>query len=237
MTCARQLSWREFRDRAPPATGERPPYYRGHASSSWNLLPSLFRDERLPTLAHYLEEVVPQVHEAVSGYLDVTLDLSRSRDLDRFLAILRRYDFPSPLLDWTLSPLVAAFFAFDAVRSTRSTHAAIWQLDTEASTFERLNLEVISAHPADNPVLVAQHGVHTRFLTEHALEPSPTLDGREECVLTRFDLPTTDARAALDDLAAAGIDAASLFPAGGAVCERLEQELSIEGRRLFQPQK
>jgi len=42
------------------------------------------------------------------------------------LAMLRHYGFPSPLLDWTLSPFVAAYFAFSPKPSASCRHVAIF---------------------------------------------------------------------------------------------------------------
>lgn len=228
-----QRNWSEFRDLVG---GEQVPgrLYRGQTRPSWRLEPSLFRLEHRPTLGRYLAEVVPEVHAAVSGALDLTLNLSLSHDLSRFLTILRRYDFPSPLLDWTRSPLIAAFFAFDRALAAASSHVAIWQLDVTASAFATMPLEVVTPHPSDNLTLLAQNGVHLRFLTEQALDVEPTsFDVAPPEPLIRFDIPASEAPVALEELASIGIHAASLFPGGSEVCHSIEQELALERQRLF----
>lgn len=228
-----QRSWSEFRDLVG---GEQVPgrLYRGQASPSWRLQPSLFRLDHRPRLDRYLAVAVPEAHAAISGALDVQLDLSLPHDVSRFLTILRRYDFPSPLLDWTRSPLIAAFFALDRALAAPSSHVAIWQLDVTASAFATMPIEVVTPQPSDNPTLVAQDGVHLRFLTEQPLDLEPTsFDVAPPEPLIRFELPASEAPAALEELASIGIHAASLFPGGSDVCHSIEQELALERQRLF----
>jgi hypothetical protein len=233
MSSVRQLSWSAFRGLF---SGRQPPgrLFRGQASTAWRLQPSLFRLDHRPSLERYLAAVVPEVHSAVCGSLDLILNPSLPHDLSRFLTILRRYDFPSPLLDWTRSPLIAAFFAFDHADATASGRVALWQLDVTASAFETMPVEVVTPHPGDNPTLLAQDGVHLRFLTEQALDAEPTsFDEASPEPLVRFELPASEARVALDDLASLGIHAASLFPGGSDVCQSIEQELALERQRLL----
>jgi len=44
----------------------------------------------------------------------------------KYLIYLRHYGFPSPLLDWTRSPYIAAYFAFEKDPPERAKHVAIF---------------------------------------------------------------------------------------------------------------
>lgn len=121
--------------------GTRPPdlLFRGQQDASWYLETTLERqirsDLRLPSqtpvefsASDYLHKIycIKDEVEVRTGRKWVTPDHSEAQktlrdNLDRlppplyeFMAYLRHHNFPSPFLDWTTSPYVAAHFAFKA---------------------------------------------------------------------------------------------------------------------------
>jgi hypothetical protein len=98
------------------------PLFRGQADQSWPLVTTL---ERFSTKAwsvkgyhRLLVSVAPAVVSLTSKEWDVGQDGVIDEKYNgpppgyEFMIYLRHNGFPSPLLDWSRSPYVAAFFAF-----------------------------------------------------------------------------------------------------------------------------
>lgn len=98
--------------------------FRGMSDSGWKLQTSL---ERLGTPPHFIEEASLRSFEKYArvGTVSITSEWDR-------LAVAQHNGLPTRVLDWTISPLVAAHFATDE-RMYRSgpnaTDGIIWCVD------------------------------------------------------------------------------------------------------------
>jgi hypothetical protein len=130
---------REIKERSSNTIGHYSrPLYRGQANADWKLETTLERECKRPmTLEEYHDQYVSAAHTILSGYQQKhwkfdpqanakyqALDYQRVPNYE-FMAYLRHHGFPSPLLDWTSSPYVAAFFAFDPAYTSERV-AVFW---------------------------------------------------------------------------------------------------------------
>ncbi len=108
--------------------------FRGQANAAWNLTTTLERYTNdqisLPLYHRYLKRIKP----AVESYTGRTWDIGSEDDFSSdhiinlpgypMMVYVRHHGFPSPLLDWTLSPYIALFFAFSS--ESDSNNAAVY---------------------------------------------------------------------------------------------------------------
>lgn len=102
------------------------PLFRGHADDSWSLSTTLERFSPRPYLMNEYHRLLRAVQPAVLTFSSNVPTLSewnqKKADIPapppgyEFMIYLRHHGFPSPLLDWTRSPYVAALFAFQNAR-------------------------------------------------------------------------------------------------------------------------
>lgn len=105
--------------------------FRGQASAEWALSTTLERweatntsldrhYERIYTIRPEIESrtgerwdiLTPQEFRKRLNRGDIDMRVPRDREIYEYMVFLRHHGFPSPLLDWSRSPYVAAYFAF-----------------------------------------------------------------------------------------------------------------------------
>lgn len=110
------------------------PLFRGHSNASWKLQTTLerFTNRTFDEFAYY--QTIRAVKPAVVSLTQKEWDLPEFNQESiipvptgyEFMVYLRHHGFPSPLLDWTRSPYVAAFFAFRSPQLPKDGRVAIY---------------------------------------------------------------------------------------------------------------
>src|SRR5688572_1420814 len=83
-------------------------YFRGHASDSYNLIPSIYRENSIDYEDRLFREMVLRVPHEFAGY----------KSAIEHLVKMQHYGLPTRLLDITLNPLVALYFACTDLKNT-----------------------------------------------------------------------------------------------------------------------
>lgn len=115
--------------------------FRGQSNVNWELQTSLERKtETTMDVLKYVQMATSSVHEIesfigkdwhIKSYPDLRKEIEDTQDSFRvhlpsydYLVYLRHHGFPSPLLDWTESPYIAAYFAY--LDNTAREDAAVY---------------------------------------------------------------------------------------------------------------
>jgi hypothetical protein len=100
--------------------------YRGASDASRPLLTSL---DRLGATPHSKGDLEEHILRNFIRYSRPHLDRARPHDEWELLIAAQHHGVPTRLLDWTYSPLVAAFFATRPVPSGAASDRVVWRLD------------------------------------------------------------------------------------------------------------
>lgn len=185
-------------------------WFRGQSSSKWQLVSTLDRwrkfendEKRTQTYQEMLQEFKNEV------YLLGSEDDSIQNGDTKFELLARHHGLPSPLLDWTLSPFVAAYFAYvDASQDLTGDHVSIWRFDISKIDTSSENLILLSDKDmiSGNERALRQRSVFMR------VDKLDTIDHFvSKAALMRYDLPKCDRVPALKELNEMLVNATTLM--------------------------
>lgn len=231
-------SWQEMkRDLVPMLFGQDPFrlgrfLFRGCGNADWTLISSFDRqfgflpgDKRMAIWTSLLREFRESCAEHGVAHEIVADD-------NALLAFAQHHGLPTRLLDWSLSPYVAAFFAFrQALKTPDATRqVALWILDTRSSAWSaEMGVELVAPLASGNFRLRNQSGRFTYARTPHlTLEEYVSFVPTNDSPLTQVSLPSTEAVHAMPDLDAMGANATNLLPDWEGLAEGIAIRLELE---------
>lgn len=208
--------------------------YRGQPGA-WKLRTSFHRTSRTD-LSRYMDEDARILRRHLSPIVENKFDFGNPDGLGEFFHLVQHHGFPTPLLDWTESPYVAAYFAFRNPFSDDTGSVRIFE-------FARKAWEDNPRTPKDNHVSRVKPHVtildlagplNHRTLPQQAVSMLTNIDDIEHFVsfhelqqnekyLKAIDIPKSERSTVLRDLRTMGITASSLFPGLDGSCEALRQ--------------
>jgi len=208
---------------------------RGHASSQHPLVTSFHRTGRR-NLLRYDAEDVPRLCRLIEAALNTTYDIRDPFDYGCLLNLAQHHGYPTPLLDWTESPFVAAFFAFSELPKATSKEGQqirIFLFDPEGWPFGtvqtiaeiRPSFARLELRARNNPRVLPQQSVHM-FSNLVDIEGFVAVVEKQagRRFLRRIDLPTSERSLAMRELDKMGVTAAALFPGVEGLCRSLAEK-------------
>jgi len=219
----------------------KPPLFRGLARSDWGLETTLDRSypEIKSFLGYYrkvsaskgaIEMLTGRQWDNVPDYGKLCemaeTDLGRlariltgQQEILEFLLYLRHHGFPSPLLDWTASRYVAAFFAFETPESAKEVRVFAFVPAISGGIFKSERCVDLVGHYGRSHVRhVYQQSWYTMCIkkdpSDYLMEPyddEVITEAAEQGKFLKFTIPASERLVALKELQLMNVNAFSLF--------------------------
>jgi len=231
-------NWRQFREYAR----ELKPHefiFRGQRDSRWRLRTGFHRTGRT-NLARYYHQDVQTLWRHFSAIVPHHFDLGNSYQYGAFVSLSQHHGFPTPLLDWTYSPFVAAYFAFRELRNSvvrteppgRNVRIFMFNKGEWTKTF--LQVPKLAPLPPHFTIIEPLAIANPRMIPQQALVSLTNIDDVEGYIrwaetlcgkvfLHVIDLPVQERPDVMSELSLMGVAAGSLLPGLDGTCEELKE--------------
>lgn len=228
-------SWEEYKRFVSTLSGQKN-LFRGQRKR-WKLRTAFHRKGRYD-LTRFRNEDIPQLHRHLSPRTSHVFNLDIPREYGAFLNLVQHHGYPTPLLDWTYSPYMAAFFAFREVLKNEESEDFVrififdqenwrshWQQLLMLNT-AGLHLSIMEFLAIENERLIPQQGVTTVTNIDDIESYITEKEAEKECsYLTAIDISVSERNKIMQELSFMGITAGSMFPGLDGACEELREKM------------
>lgn len=233
---AKEVSWEEFKEYLT-TIDYRKIAFRGQADT-WPLRTSFHRHNRCDVQV-YANNDIPMLHRHLSSLTTHYFNLADLQHVGAFFNLLQHHGYPTPLLDWSFSPYVAAFFAFSKIENQEikaddgSRKVRLFTLDIHRwkSDFQqyynifdcRMHVSIGEYMSLDNKRAIPQQAL-TTLTNVYDIEGYFYKWGQhEQKYLNAFDISIKESHKVMRELTLMGVTYGSLFPGLDGACYDLRK--------------
>jgi hypothetical protein len=231
-------NWQQFRE----YVRDLKPYqfiFRGQQDNRWRLRTGFHRTGRTSLARYYLQDI-QTLWRHFSAIVKPHFAINDPQQYAAFVSMAQHHGFPTPLLDWTYSPFVGAYFAYRGFRNSvakaepPSRKVRIFMFNRAEWLRTFLQVPKLAPLPPHFTILEPLAIANPRMIPQQALVSLTNVDDIEGYIqraetltgktfLHVIDLPVQERPSVVSELSLMGVAAGSLLPGLDGTCEELKE--------------